>query len=464
MDPAKVSLTYGKGRIDLTVPARSLAGPVIAPRQPDEGADRDVAGAIQAALASPMDSPRLREMVGGLRVALVLSDEFRAGQQREIARGLAREIAAGQPAQVTVLVATGSHDRVIYGDRIAEFGRQALREAGLPEDRVFINDCDDDESHAHIGTTPSGTPLFVHKELLRADLRVHGHEGKPHYMNGYSCFDKQIVPGLAMRRSIEGNHKLALQHNFSVAGRSPWVADPERRHNPFGKDNQDSRRMAQGVQIRGDDLIPARAGVFGLDMISEQGAVKWAAAGDPDAVTRRMVVEADDLSMFTVKPTRYVVISPGGPPASQALYGVQNCFDLALKNAILPGGEALVIAPCDGRPDLPPDVSGLAPDRKSKVLFWDKLVQYTNETLDVWGSFVNENFELYLWKTDRVLKLFKENGISLHVHCGLDPAVLEQGGFASAPDPQAWIDERAARSDGLIQVIDNGNRLFVVGS
>jgi len=123
-----------------------------------------------------------------------------------------------------------------------------------------------------------------------------------------------------------------------------------------------------------------------------------------------------------------------------------------------------VIAPCDGRPDLPPDVSGLAPDRKSKVLFWDKLVQYTNETLDVWGSFVNENFELYLWKTDRVLKLFKENGISLHVHCGLDPAVLEQGGFASAPDPQAWIDERAARSDGLIQVIDNGNRLFVVGS
>ena len=334
----------------------------------------------------------------------------------------------------------------------------------MPLESVFINDCDDEKSHSFIGATPSGTPLFVHKELLRADLRVHGHEGKHHYMNGYSCFDKQIVPGFSMRKSIEANHKLALHHDFSVAGRSPWHQDPGRQHNPFGGDNRDSRQMSQRVVLKGDDLVPGQPAVFGLDMISEKGTVKWAAAGDPDSVTRRMVMEADDLSMFTVEPTRYMVISPGGPPASQALYGVQNCFDMAIKNAILPGGEALVIAPCDGRPDLPPEVSGLAPDAKSKELFWDNLVKFSRQPLDIWSRFVRENFELYLWKTDRVLKLFKENRISIHVHCGLDPAVLEQGGFRIAPDPQVWINQRVARKDGFFRVIDNGNRLFVRNS
>ena len=459
-----VSLAYGKGRVDLTIPTESLAGPVIAPRQPDVGANRDVAGAIEQALATPMNSPRLREMARGRRVACVLSDEFRAGQHREFARGLVQEIAEGQPAQVSVLIATGSHDRKIYGERIAEFGRKALRDAGLPDDRVWINDCDDDESHAFIGTAPAGTPLFVHKELLRADLRVHGHEGKHHYMNGYSCFDKQIVPGLSMRKTIEANHKLALHHNFSVAGCSPWLDDPARQHNPFGEDNRDARQISQQIQLRGDALVPAAPAVFGLDMISEQGAVMWAAAGDLDSVTRQMVIEADQLSMFTVTPTRYVVISPGGPPASQAVYGVQNCFDMALKNAIVPGGEALVVAPCDGRPDLPPDVSGIAPDLKAKKLFWDNLERFSNQPLGVWERYVQDHFELYLWKTDRVLKLFKEHGISIHMHCGLDPGILAQGGFASAPDPQAWIDQRAARGDGLIRFIDNGNKLFVIGS
>ena len=316
MARTKVSMSYGKDRVDLTIPTSSMAGPVIAPRQPGAEANRDVAGAIKQALSAPFNSPSLREMARGCHVACVLSDEFRAGQHFEIARGLVREIAKGQPARVSVLIATGSHDREFYGERIAQYGRQALREAGLPDDRVWVNDCDDEETHAFVGTTPAGTPLFVHVELLRADLRVHGHEGKHHYMNGYSCFDKQIVPGLSMRRTIEANHKLALHHNFSVAGRSPWLDDPARQHNPFGEDNRDARQMVQRVQLLDGGLVPAEPAVFGLDMISEQGAVMWTAAGDPDAVTRRMVAEADRLSMFTVEPTRYVVISPGGPPAA----------------------------------------------------------------------------------------------------------------------------------------------------
>ena len=62
-------------------------------------------------------------------------------------------------------------------------------------------------------------------------------------------------------------------------------------------------------------------------------------------------------------------------PHHRALYGIQNCFDMALKGGILDGGEALITAPLDGRPDLPEEVRGIAPDIKSKRLFYDSLVR-----------------------------------------------------------------------------------------
>jgi hypothetical protein len=62
-------------------------------------------------------------------------------------------------------------------------------------------------------------------------------------------------------------------------------------------------------------------------------------------------------------------------PCHRALYGTQNCFGMALKGGILDGGEALITAPLDGRPDLPEEVRGIAPDIKSKRLFYDSLVR-----------------------------------------------------------------------------------------
>ncbi|MBN2720704.1 MAG: hypothetical protein JXR72_06350 [Proteobacteria bacterium] len=57
-----VSLTCGKGRIILTIPSENLAGPVISPRQPEEGANPDVADAISRALDNPLGTPRLRDL------------------------------------------------------------------------------------------------------------------------------------------------------------------------------------------------------------------------------------------------------------------------------------------------------------------------------------------------------------------------------------------------------------------
>ncbi len=62
-----------------------------------------------------------------------------------------------------------------------------------------------------------------------------------------------------------------------------------------------------------------------------------------------------------------------------------------------------------------------------------------------------------------MLRNFGHDELTIHVHCQLPDEALREAGFVPVADPQAWIDERAARDDGQLRVIDNGNKLLVIG-
>ncbi len=454
---ATIELTYGSDSITVDIPDEFLAGPPIRPR-PVSG--RPPSEAISEALAQPIGRRRLREIVAGKRVAIVVSDEFRSGLQKEIVEHLMEEVFSGDPRHVTFLCATGSHDPSVYASRIETYVRKAAARLGAACDFV-AHDCDDPKL-VEVGRTSRGTPVVVEPTLLQAEVRVYGHESKHHYMAGYSAIDKQVLPGVSARATIEANHKHSLS-SLSGPGRNPWHPDPTRRDNPFSSDAAEARLMTERVLLDPDTgtLRPFPAETFALDMISKPGSVMTCHAGDPEAISALMVQAADRVGMFEVEPARYVLVSPGGPPASQAVYGTQNCFDMALKGALLPGGEACVAAPCDGRPDLPPEVSGLAPDAKSKALFWDNLVRMRDWPMDEVLEYAHEHFELYLWKTVRVLRLFKEQNYTIALHSRLPAELLAQAGFGHVPDVQAWVDERARRGDGKLWVIDQANKLYV---
>jgi nickel-dependent lactate racemase len=455
-------VTYGTSHKEFELDDALLSREPIAPRSGGEKLDKSqLKDKIRAAVQSPTGRPPLRQMARGRKVGLVVSDEFRAGLQREIIEVCLEEIAAGKPASITVLCATGTHDPAIYARNVKVWVEEKAAALGAAVEFV-ANDCDRSD-FVDLGTSPRGSRALINRRLLMSDLRVYGHESKHHYMAGYSSIDKQIVPGVSARKTVEDNHIRSLSPD-SGPGRHPWHPDESRRENPFSCDAKDMREITERRLIdEKGALVEREVDSFVLDMISDKSSIFWISAGSADAVCSRMPVMADEEAMFVVKPEKYVIVSPGGPPASQALYGVQNCFDMALKGAIRQGGEALIIAPCNGRPDLPEDVRGLAPDKKSKDLFWDNLVRMRDWEFDRIRDTIEKNFELYLLKTFRVLRLFKIDRLSLHVHCELPASTLEQGGFHAAPDIQAWIDERAARSDGKFTVIDNGNKLFVMG-
>jgi nickel-dependent lactate racemase len=441
-----INITYGADQLTLKIDSSLLTVPLISPRKRTE-ADSDPRGALSQAMQNPISSPRLKSMMGGKRVALVVNDEFRAGLHREILDVMFEEIAAGKPKKLTVLSATGTHDPSIYTTHIQEWAREASEKHGLPYE--FVGHECDDPSLVEVGETSRGNRLAVEPAWLEADVKVFGHEGKHHYMAGYSTVTKQVLPGIANRASVAFNHKLALDDK-SCAGEHPLHRDSTRHQNPFAEDSLEGMRIALGDSE-----------AFLLEVISDKKHVFWAGAGEPEEVTTQMIDVVDRQSLFDVPKSKYVIVSPGGPPASTSMYGVQNCFDLALLGAIEHNGEALVVAPCDGRPGVPPEAKGRAPDMKSKALFWDNLIRLRDASLEQCYQEIFDKFELYLWKTWRVLRLFKREGVKIWLYGQLTEDVVNEAGFQYAGDAQAWIDERAARGDGKFTFIDGGNKLLV---
>jgi len=457
------TLAYGTESVSFEIPSESQPKdlPHIEPRKVRATPEiLDVEGSIRRALENPIDSPRLRGLVKNKRVALIVSDEFRSGQQEIIIKAMLSEIAAGKPKEVRIFCATGSHDPEIYARGIGKWAEEYATALGLSY-QFYGHDCLKDD-HIEIGHCSDSVPVRVMKALLECDVRAYGHESKHHYMNGYSCIDKLLLPGLSQAKTIELNHKNALDDQRSFGGRNVWAADESRRQNPFSIGCCEAREMADRRFIDGDTLIEKELPIFGLDMISDKKHIYWAASGKIASVSKQMTQEVDKMSAFHVDPTRYVVISPGGPPASQTIYSTQNCFDMALSGAIEDGGEALIIAPCDGRPDVPEATRGLAPDDKAKRLFYDNLAKLKDLPLKEATDWIDKNFELYLWKTDRVIKLMKRRKISLYLHSSLPDEKVTAIGFIPVPNVQEWIDERTNRNDSKIRTIDQGNKILVL--
>jgi len=457
----ELKLTYGNKKISISVPEDFLAGDLIKPQKSaNKMTETEMKAKMARAIKNPIDSVGVKEMVAGKKVGLVISDEFRSGLQELIVSVMMDEIFKGNPESFDIFIANGTHDPEVYCKNLIAFIKKTAKDFNK-QVRVIVNECDSGD-YVSLGKTPLGTDACVSKEWFKTEVRIYGHESKYHYMNGYSVVDKQVCPGLCSRGTIVSTHKHALKNDLSAAGRIIYHEDESRKENPFAQDNRDVRKLSERYILRDGELEEENVPVFLLDMFSTKSTIEWIAAGNPDKVSMRMTKAVDDLASFVLSRSKYVVISPGGPPACNAIYGVQNSFDMALKYAIEEGGEALILAPCSGNPGQSEEVRGLATSPNSKTLFWDNLVKLRKKALGEATDWIDKNFELYLWKTDRILKLMLQQKVKLYLYSELSAEKIKPGGFIPVTNPNEWIFERAKRGDGKLRVIDEGNKLLVI--
>ena len=194
----KVNLLYGRGELEVRLPARCEPTVIEKPAMP---VIEDPGRAVAAAL----DGGGLADAAARARSACILiCDITRPVPNGLFLRPLVERLeAAGVPRDaITVLVATGLH-RPNLGDELAE----VVGDPWVPEHvRVVNHYARSDADHVDLGRTGHGTPIRLDRRFVEADVRIATGLVEPHFMAGYSGGRKVIAPGIAHAETITTFH------------------------------------------------------------------------------------------------------------------------------------------------------------------------------------------------------------------------------------------------------------------
>jgi nickel-dependent lactate racemase len=317
-----VDLAYGSTGLVVRLPASAT---VITPRP--RSAAPDPLATLRRAIAEPVAGLPLRELArAGQRVAISVCDVTRP-QPRPLMLQAIMEALEGviRPADVVVLIATGTHRASTIDERRAMLGDDVLRTW-----RVLDHDARDRSSLVDLGMV-GDVPVILAREWVEADLRITTGFVEPHFFAGFSGGPKMVAPGLA------GLDTVMTLHDAPHIGhpRATWGIT---EGNPV---HDDVREIARMVTVH-----------FAVDVtLNRDQKITAAFAGDVFAEHRAACAFVKDTAMRQVPaPFDVVVTTNSGYPLDQNLYQAVKGMSAAAK-IVKPGGTIVSAAECrDGLP------------------------------------------------------------------------------------------------------------------
>ncbi len=312
----KLRFGFGTGTQEAEIPEKNLLG-VLRANEAAPGLTGEAE--VRRALAEPIGSPRLREIVKpGEKIAIVTSDVTRPMPTYKVMPALLDELyAAGVKGEdVTLVFALGSHRKHTDEERKRLAGERAWNEIACVDSDPA--DC------VHMGVTAAGTPVDVTRTVARADRRICLGNIEYHYFAGYSGGAKAIMPGVSTRAAIQSNHSMMVR---------PEACAGALETNPLRMD------IEEAGAICGIDFI--------LNVVlSEHKDILRAVAGHPVEAHRAGCAFLDRLYLKELpRGADVVLVSQGGAPKDLNLYQTQKALDNA-RHAVNPGGVIVLIGSC----------------------------------------------------------------------------------------------------------------------
>jgi lactate racemase len=280
---------------------------------------------LKAALEKPIGSPGLEELARGKKSAAIsVCDITRPAPNRQTLppvlaclerAGIARDA-------ITILIATGLHRpatdaeiREICGEEIAA------------NYRVVNHDARDLASHRPLGSTASGTQVYIDERFISADLHITLGFIEPHLMLGFSGGRKLIAPGLAAQETIKVLHSPKFM-------RDPRTVEGVIEDNPLHHELLEIARMA-----RHDFLLDVA--------LTRDRAIAGVFAGNPVEAHRQGVAFVSQVMLETLEePADAVVTTSAGYPLDLTFYQAIKGITAA-SHIVKPGGRVLLIAACE---------------------------------------------------------------------------------------------------------------------
>jgi len=315
---AEFCVPYGRSQLQLWLPDR-FAVEVLTPAP--VSVVPDPAGAAREAVARPLGSIRLTDFARARSVVIAIADKTRPIPNAILLPPLLEALAAaGIPdTAITFLIATGLHAAM----QPHEFAG-LLPEGMLGRFRVISHDVTDRANMVRLGETSRGTPVFMNRLFVQADLRIVVGNIDPHQFMGFSGGVKTAAIGLAGLETINANHALLLDPRADLA---------RYEGNPMRQEVEEIGRMA-GVHFAVNAVV------------NEKKQIVAVLAGDPVEVMRHGIPRVLEIYQVKVaKPFDLMIVSPGGYPKDINLYQGQKALGHACRVAP-PGSTVILAAAC----------------------------------------------------------------------------------------------------------------------
>ncbi len=312
------TLPYGRSYLTCEISDRfqvEVVSPVQEPGVFDPGQT------VRAALDQLLGGFQWGDFQGIKTAAIAVNDKTRPVPHRFLLPPLlARLEGLGLPPdQICLLIATGAHPPMDVGEYSAVLPQDIL--ACHP---VYCHDADDASQLKSLGDTSRGTPVWINRRFLDADLRLVVGNIEPHQFQGFSGGVKSASIGLAGRETVNHNHALMT---------APGAVLGEYEQNPARQDVEEIGRLV-GVHLALNCIL------------NDNQEILQVLAGAPDAVMAAGIPMARALCMAPVElPFDLVVASPGGHPKDINLYQAQKALAHA-RRVTKTGGTVILAAAC----------------------------------------------------------------------------------------------------------------------
>ncbi len=314
----KVNLAYGQGWLPIDFPEDRTT--VIAPSHKPGLADEKAASL--RALAAPMGSRPLRELVGPLtKVCILFTDITRATPNDRIIPWLLEHLSHIPRENITLLNQLGTH----RPNTRAELEKMLTAEV-VANYRVLNHEPENDAALVQVGVMHDGVPALLNRHALEADLRIVTGFIEPHFFAGFSGGIKGIMPGVGGLRSVMSNH------GFRNIG-DPNATFGINEGNPLWE------------ELRGIALKAGPSFLFNVTL-NEERQITGVFAGDILQAHKAGTEFVRKSAMQSVdEPFDVVVTTNSGYPLDMNLYqGVKGMS--AGARIIKPGGTLILAAEC----------------------------------------------------------------------------------------------------------------------
>jgi nickel-dependent lactate racemase len=276
---------------------------------------------VKNALQQPVDGNGLDIFSKkGQTVTIIVDDYTRPTPAGPVCVAILDELNAlgTDDAHVTIIVGGGLHRSMNRAELEAKLGCEVIRRV-----EVSCHNAWDDDQNEQVGTTSRGTPLWIDKQVARADLRITVGLIIGHFTAGYGGGPKTILPGVSGYRTIFHNHG-ALQS-------APSARIGVTEGNPAWED------MAEAIRFLGPTLAVNV-------VLNTKNELVGAFHGKPVAAQRAGMKLYHSIYAFKVKEKADIVIASAYPEHAY----LDQCLKTIVPTSMFvkDGGVRIIASPC----------------------------------------------------------------------------------------------------------------------